>query len=255
MTTTTATPRLPEASSPLRRIAANTAIEVKLLLRRGESFLFSMVLPVLFLVFFSKVDVLPLGEGEPVNRLMPAILTLAVMSSSLVGLAISTGFERKFGVLKRLGLTPLGRSGLIWSKILSVFCIEALQMAVIMLVGALALGWRFQGDPGALVVFLLLGTTAFGGLAMLMAGTLRAEGTLGLANALYVVLLLFGGVTVPLDRLPGPAAVVGSFLPSAALATGVTRALDGTFAGPACLILIGWSVVLILITSRTFRWE
>jgi ABC-2 type transport system permease protein len=255
MTTGAPTLPSPEASSAGRRIAASTLMEVKLLLRRGENFLFSMVLPVLFLVFFTKVDVLPLGDGPKVDRLMPPILTLAIMSSALVGLAISTGFERKFGVLKRFGLTPLGRSGLVWSKILSVLCVEFLQVAVIMLVGALALGWRFHGDVLALAAFLLLGTTAFGGLAMLRAGTLRAEGTLGLANALYVVLLLFGGVAVPLDRLPGPIAAVGGVLPSAALATGVTRALDGDFAGPAGLVLVAWSVVTILITSRTFRWE
>ena len=174
----------------------------------------SIGIPLLVLVFFSLVDVLPVPDGfdEPVDFLTPGVLALAVMSSAMVSLGIGTGFERQYGVLKRLGTTPLGRPRLIAAKITMVLCIEVVQ-AVVLIGAAVLLGWRPSGSDAVLAVpALVLGTAAFAGIGLLMAGTLRGTVTLALANGLYVVLLLLGGMIIPLDELPAPLQSVAELL-------------------------------------------
>ncbi len=244
------------ASSFLRRVSAQTSIETRLVIRRGENLLFTLILPVLFLVLATRVDVVPGTPAERVRSVMPLILTMALMSSALVGLAISTGFERKYLVLKRLGVSPLGRGGLMAAKVASTVLVLVLQVVVLVAVASIALGWRFHGNTPAAIGTMALGTLAFGAMAMALAGTLRAEGTLAVANTVYVVLLLFGGVAVPLEKLPSAVSVVARFLPSAALAGGLEAALlDGAWVGRALVVLGAWAVVMSVLAVRTFEWE
>jgi len=237
-------------------VAAQARVEVALTLRRGESVLLALGIPVLILVFFSVVDVLPIDADEPVQFLAPGVLALAVMSTAMVSLGIATGFERQYGVLKRLGATPLGRPSLLAAKTLAVLAVEVVQAAVLVAV-ALALGWDPGGRVPAALAAALLGTVAFAGLGMLMAGALRAEATLALANGLYLVLLLLGGMVVPLDELPGALGAVARALPAAALA----EAFEGTVGaaasvpGRAWVVLALWAVAAPLVAAWRFRWE
>ena len=175
--------------------------ELVLTLRRGESLLLILGLPLLFLVFFSQVDVLPVGEDEPIEFLAPGIMALAVMSTAMVSLSISTGFERSYGVLKRLGSTPLGRPRLVAAKTAAVVAIELVQFVLLVSVAVL-LGWDASGDWGAALLAVALGTVAFAGLGLVLAGRLRAEVNLAAANGLYLVLLLVSGMAFSLDELP-----------------------------------------------------
>ncbi|MDP8977131.1 MAG: ABC transporter permease, partial [Actinomycetota bacterium] len=210
-----------------RRVGAQARMELVLLARNGESLLVTLGIPVGLLVFFSLVDVLPTGGGSAVDFLVPGILALSVMSTSLVSLAIATGFERSYLVLKRLGASPLRRGELVVAKALSVLAVEVVQVAVVLATGW-ALGWRPASPAwGLAAAALLLGTAAFAGIAMAMAGSLRAVVTLALANGLFVVLLLLGDLVVPLERLPGPLAQVAALLPAAPLAA-LLRAAVGT---------------------------
>jgi ABC-2 type transport system permease protein len=178
------------------------------------------------------------------------------MSSAMVSLGIGTGFDRRFGVLKRLGSTPLGRPGLLVAKTLYVLAIEVIQIAVLLAV-AVAIGWEPSGGLPLAVVFLLVGTIAFAGLGMLMAGTLRAEANLALANGLYLVLLFLGGMAYPLTRLPDAVRTVAELLPAAALAECVRGALEAPMHVRlhAVLVLLAWAVVLPVLAARFFRWE
>ncbi|HEX2064105.1 MAG TPA: ATP-binding cassette domain-containing protein, partial [Acidimicrobiales bacterium] len=178
-------------AAALRRVAAQSRAEVGMTLRRGESLLVTLGVPVVLLGFFSLVDVLPTDTPDPVDFLAPGILALAVMSTAMVSLGIATGFERQYLVLKRLGSTPLRRGELLAAKTATVLVVEALQVALLVPL-ALALGWRPDGSAPLAALAILAGTAAFAGLAMLMAGTLRAEMTLAAANGLYLVLLLLG---------------------------------------------------------------
>jgi ABC-2 type transport system permease protein len=242
----------------LGAVAAQTRVELTLTLRRGESLLLTLGIPVLLLAFFSVVDVLPrpAGVDEPVDFLAPGILALAIMSSAMVSLAIATGFERSYGVLKRLGSTPLGRPALLAAKTGTVLAVEALQVVVLVAVAGL-LGWRPQGSVIFAAAAVLLATVAFAGLGLLMAGTLRGEVTLAAANGLYRVLLLLGGMVFPLDRLPDGLETVAELLPAAAL----TQALDAALSSPATLpaqpwaVLAAWAVVAPALAAWRFRWE
>jgi ABC-2 type transport system permease protein len=238
-------------------VAAQTRVELALTLRRGESVLVTLGIPLLVLVFFSLVDVLPTDVDDPVDFLALGVLALAVMSTAMVSLGIATGFERQYGVLKRLGATPLGRPALLWAKTITVLAVEALQ-AVVLVVVALLLGWDpdLGGVPAA-VAAVALGTVAFAGLGMLMAGTLRGEVTLAVANGLYLVLLLLGGMIVPLDRLPAGLELVAKALPAAALAELLRGALTPGVDSPgwAWAVLVAWAVAAPVAAARLFRWD
>ncbi len=242
----------------MRPFVAQARAEVWMTLRNGESLLLALGIPVLLLAFFSTVGVLPTPAGthHPVDFLAPGILALAIMSTGLVSLAIATGFQRGYGVLKRLGTTPLSRPGLLAAKIVAVLVVEAVQVAVLVPVAA-ALGWRPSGAVAAALAAVLLGTVAFSGLGLLMAGALKPELTLALANGLYLVLLLLGGMVVPLASLPGPLRAMARALPAAALSDALRASIGQgtTVPARAWLVLAAWAVAAPLAAARTFRWE
>ncbi len=231
--------------------------ELSMTLRRGESLLLTVGIPVVLLVFFSVVKVIDTGTDEPVDYLAPSTLALAIMSMAMVGTAIATAFEREYLVLKRLGTTPLGRGRFLGAKVASVVVIEILQIVVLAAVGY-ALGWRPQasGWPAVLAA-LVLGTTAFAGLGLLMAGTLKATVVLAGANGLYIVLLLISGLVVPLSRFPGPLRAVVKLLPSTALAQIIRGALTKGQSMPssAWVVLAVWAAGATVAARQFFRWE
>jgi len=238
-------------------LVSQVRTEVQLVARNGEQLLVTLGIPVLLLVFFSAVDVLPTGTDDPVDFLAPGILALAVMSTAMVSLGIATGFERSYRVLKRLAATPLGRGRLVVAKIVSVALVELAQFAILVAV-ALALGWRPDGSGWPLaVVGVLLGTSAFAGIGLTLAGRLRGELNLAAQNALYLVLLLLGGIVVPFDELPGPLRAVGRALPSGALADVLREALSGAGdrPGTSWAILASWALVAPLVARATFRFQ
>ena len=239
----------------MRALLAQFRTECTLTLRNKESLLLTLGIPVGLLVFFSLVDVLPIDADDPVDVLAPGILALAIMSMAMTGLAIATGFERSYGVLKRLGTTPLGRPRLLAAKIASVVAVEIVQAAVLVPVG-LALGWRPSLSVVPLVGAVVLGTTAFAGLGLLMAGTLRAEITLALANGLYLAFLLLGGFLIPLEEFPDALRTVAELLPAAALTDLVRAGFDGSSGSArAWTVLTAWAVVTPALAARTFRWS
>lgn len=246
---------LPTAAPSARRIGAQLRLELVLTLRRGESVLLTFLIPVLILVFFSLVDVLPTGGEEAVDFLMPSVLALSVMSTAMTGLAIATGFERSTGVLRRLAATPLTRRDLIVAKLASVLVVEALQVVVLVAVGML-LGWNLTAGLLVALAGMVLASIAFAGLGLLMAGTLPALTTLALANAVYLVLLFCGGIVVPLDELPALIRVVARGLPIGALSDVTHGALGpGPIPGAAWMVLGAWALVAPALAAWRFRWD
>ena len=239
----------------MKRVLAQTKVEVLLTLRRGESLLLTLGIPVVLLAFFSTVDILPTGTDEPIDFLAPGVLALAVMSTAMVGLGIATGFERQYGVLKRLGATPLGRPALLAAKTLAILGVEVVQVAVLVAVAA-ALGWEPSGSAVTVVGAMLLATVAFAGLGLLMAGRLRGETVLAAANGLYLVLLLLGGMVIPVAELPAALRAVARALPAAALSDVLHAASTAaSVPGRAWVVLAVWAVAAPLAAAATFRWE
>jgi ABC-2 type transport system permease protein len=247
----------PAAASLVRMVRAQAGLELRMILRNGEQLLLTVVIPVLVLTVFASVQVMDLGSRESrVDFLTPGVFALAVMSTAFTGLAIGTGFERRYGALKRLGATPLPRWALLVSKALAVLAVEVLQ--VVLLSGvAFALGWSPRGSVLAVVVLMVVGTAAFSALGLLMAGTLRAEATLAAANLVYLLFLVSGGIAVPFDRFPAGVRPFLEALPAGALSEGLREVLrDGAGLPWGHVgVLVAWAVLAGALAARTFRWE
>ena len=246
----------------MRPLAAQLRAEVTMIVTNGETVFLTLGIPVVFLLFFSAVHVLPTGTTHPVDFLVPGILALAIMSTAMTALGIGTGFERGYGVLKRLGATPLGRPRLLAAKIMSVVAVELVQAAALVAVGY-ALGWSpgGAGGPGALVGSavgaMVLGTMAFGGTGLILAGTLKPLVNLAVVNGLFVVLLLLGGMLIPLGKLPGWLEGIAEVLPASALADALHATLGSGTAVTArdWVVLALWAVAAPIVAGLTFRWE
>jgi ABC-2 type transport system permease protein len=252
------TPR-PGAAPLPRMVLAQARMETRLLLRNGEQLLLAVVVPLIVLVGgITAARHFDLTfSHSPVDTLTPGVLALAVMSTSFTSLAIATGFERRYGVLKRLGSSPLPRAGLLAGKVGALLVVEVLQFAVIGCV-ALLLGWSPSVTAVGLLGVLataLLGTAAFASLGLFLAGALRAEATLAAANLVYLLLMAGGAVVFPADSY-GSAGTVLGLLPSGALGTGMRTAfLEGGLPVLPLLVLAAWAVVGTVLTARTFAWE
>lgn len=251
------TPR-PGAAPLHRQVVAQARMEAKLMLRNGEQLLLAVVIPVMVLVGGVTAGEhlsLDLESGTPlVDIFTPGVIALAVMSTSFTSLAIATGFERRYGVIKRLGSSPLPRSGLLAGKVLALLLVELLQIIVIGGVGQL-LGWTPK--PGVLGVALaiLLGTAAFASLGLFVAGVLRAEATLAAANLIYLLLMTGGGVVLPLSAY-GAFGDIVRWLPSGALGEAMRIGfIDGGVAWRDLGVLIIWAGLGTVLTARTFKWE
>jgi ABC-2 type transport system permease protein len=238
-----------------RALVAQTRAETLLQLRRGENLIVTLAIPLGILVFFAKIDAISTDFAHPVDFLVPGVLSLAVMAAAMVSLGIATGFERRYGVLKRLGSTPLSRGGLLIAKTATVLGLEILQILLVVVVG-IAIGWDVPAGIVPAVGLLLLGTIAFAGIGMLMAGTLRAEANLAAANGLFLVLLFLGGMAYPLDKLPTALQDFAKALPAAALSETVRSVLSAqAFPTGELAVLVAWAIGAPLLAARYFRWE
>jgi ABC-2 type transport system permease protein len=249
-------PAQSKAAPFLRQVALQTQFELLLTLRRGENILVTLILPVLLLIFFASLNIIPVNSKSAINFLLPGIVAIAIMAAGMVNLGIATAYERYYGVLKRLGSSPLSRSGLLLAKILSILVLEIIQILLLVGVAIGFYGWHSVGSPWFTLLALVLGTTAFSALGLAMAGALRAELTLAGANALFLIFLLLGGGILPLSHLPAPLAALAQLLP----ATILTQALQITMSRATLptlqlIFLALWAVLLVTAAIRTFKWE
>jgi ABC-2 type transport system permease protein len=243
----------------VRAVLAQARLETRLLLRSSESLLITLGIPLGVLVFFSIVDVLPTGDTDAVTFLVPGVLALSATATGLVASAIQTAYERKSGALKLLGATPLGRPGFVVAKLASVLAILLVQTGLVMGLGLGLLGWRPDGGvtgvlaavPAVLLVGLVMTV-----LGLVLAGTLTAELTTAVSNALFLVLLLLGGVAVDQAVLPDALAAVGVATPLGAGVLVLRALLDGTVGAASGLLpLAGWGALGSVVAVRSFRWE
>jgi ABC-2 type transport system permease protein len=242
-----------QPASLVRVVTTQAVAEARLTVRRGESLLAMVVLPAAALWVLGSL----VSGGRSVAALLPGVLALALVASGLVNLAIATGYERGYGVLKRLGGSPLGRDGLLAAKLAVVGSIALLQ--VVALIGlATTMGWQPGPGSSALAVLgaLLVGSATFASIGVLLAGTLRPEATLVVANVLFLVALVLGGVLVPVPDLPAPLETVARLSPVGALAEAFRAALGFGGDDPASLVVVAiWGIAAAVAAIHTFRWE
>lgn len=240
----------------MRRLRAQTKIELLLAFRRRENVLVSMIFPAAMLAFFSFIPILPVPTLDPMAFLLPGTLTLAIVAVGMVANGISTGFDRAYLVLKRLGSTPLGRPNLVVAKAIAVGGVEVVSAAVLAGV-ALVIGWEpAQLRWGHLLVGMVLGTATFGSAGVFLAGRLKAETNLAVANALFLALILVGGVLVPVVSLPAGLASISRLLPTLPLSDLIASGLGFDVASSASIVKLGgWAAGTTALAALTFRWE
>lgn len=248
---------LGSAPAPLlRRIVLQGKYETITMLRNGEQLILAVVLPLLAMVGLTVTPLLDGFGASRINVAVPGILALCAMSTAFTGQGISTGFDRRYGVLRFLSTTPLGRTGLIAGKVLAVLAVLALQVLVVTAV-ALVLGW--QPDPLGWVpglALLVLGAAAFTALGLLVAGTVRPEATLAITNLLWILLGALGGIVIPAERLPALLESIVQFLPSGALGQAMREAfLSGTVSPVPVLVLLLWTAIAGGAATRWFKWN
>jgi ABC-2 type transport system permease protein len=237
-----------------RMLAAQTATETKLALRHGEQVLLTLLIPIVLEIGLTLLDVVPMPDPR-VDSVTPRMFALAIMSSAFSGQAIALGFDRRYGVLKRLAATALPRWLLVAGRVLSAVAIVVVQLVVLGVIAAI-LGWTPEpAGVGWGVLLVVLGTLAFGALGVLLGGSVRAEITLAVANLVWFVLLLGGGIVVPVDSLPGGLAGAVMLLPSGALAEGLHTALvtGGPPGWVPFVVLAVWAAVASSVATRTTR--
>lgn len=245
--------------APLARaIVQLTTMELRMAARRAENVLVTIIVPAAVLVFFTAINVAPQAERPLVVFLLPGAVALAILATSLVNLGIATAYERSYGVLKRLGGAPVDRSTIVVAKLATVGIIELAQFALLVTIATTILGWRPDTPivPWLVGAGFVLGTTAFAGLGLALAGALRAEATLAIANALFLVFLLLGGIVLPVDHLPGILADVAALLPAGALSAVLRAGLGAGGEALAPLVVLGaWAIASAIAAVRLFRWE
>ena len=254
-----ATAGTPLGSAPaplLRRILLQGKYETVTMIRNGEQLILAIILPLLALVGLTVTPLLDGLGSSRINIAVPGILALCAMSTAFTGQGIATGFDRRYGVLRFLSTTPLGRAGLILGKVLAVLAVLLLQVLVVAAV-ALPLGWR-PSAPGLLpgLLLLVLGAAAFTALGLLVAGTVRPEATLAITNLLWILLGALGGIVIPAERLPALAQAIVHFLPSGALGQALRDAfLHGSVNLAAVFVLLLWTAIAGAAATRWFKWN
>jgi ABC-2 type transport system permease protein len=246
----------PRAAPWTSAFLAQFKVELKLMLRQGENLLVILILPILLLVLFTSARIFPAGSVKPVEFLLPGILSLAVMSTGMVTLGISTAYQRYYRVLKRLGGSPLPRSALAAAKAATVLVVEVVQVVLLVAIAHFGLGWSTHGSLGLAVLILLVGAVGFAGFGLTLAGAVRAELTLGGANGLYILFLILGGVVLPVSHLPSIVQPLAHVLPATALSSSLRAVLEGAAPSAGNLALLGgWTAAAALGAGLWFRWE
>jgi ABC-2 type transport system permease protein len=237
-----------------RMVLVHARTEAMLTLRNSEQVLLTLLIPLALLVGLSLLTVFSVPEPR-IDSITPRIFTLAVLSSAFTGQAIALGFDRRYGVLKRLAATALPRWMLVFGRVLAGLAVVVLQLLVLGVV-ALVLGWSpALGGLSWAVLLVVIGTCCFGALGVLLGGALKAEIVLALANIVWFVLLLAGGIVLPASSMPGAMGDVVTLLPSGALAEGMRMALvDGAVPGwQVFAVLIVWGAGAGMLATRTTR--
>jgi ABC-2 type transport system permease protein len=221
----------------MKRSIAHARWEVGLLLTNGEQVLLSLIIPTGLVLLLR--DLAPVAAAS-------------VIATMFTSLAIGTGFERRSGALRFLGTTPLTRVQLLVGKLLAQGVVLGLSL-VLAFIAAAFIGVLPDLEPaGALVwvVAIVLASWAFAAWALALAGWIRAEATLAVANALFLVLI---ATAIPdPDELSSPLRELVLALPSGALSQALRHPEHSLIAFG---VLIVWGVLGTVFAARRFRWS
>ena len=236
------------SSTTLKNSINLTKSDLKIALRRSESLLVTVVVPIFALISASQTD-------GGVKKYLPFVILLTVMGTSLLSIGISTGFDRRYRVLVRLGTTPLGKLGTVLSKILYVFVLETVLLLIVSGVGV-AIG--FRPDIKSLLIFPLcwLASISFTSIALIIASNLKAETNLGVQNLVYFLFIIGGSLAFVSKSSNKVVHDLTRLIPSTALHS-LLRYTTGleSFSLISFISLIVLACLLSFIAIKTFKFD
>ena len=211
--------------------------------RNGEQLLLIAGIPLVVLVVLTQTTLVADTDAP-----LTVVAAMIVLGSGFTSPAITIAFDRRYGNYAFLGTTPLPRSSIIGGTLASIAVSAALAVIVVIAVGSIMGIPVTAAQVVHIIAAVLLGLAAVVPWAFVLGGTARSETVLVVANGIFIVATLFGGVLVPIDALPFGAAL--QWFPPAAI---VGLGADGSQL--SALILIAWSALGAAVAVRTFRWR
>jgi ABC-2 type transport system permease protein len=239
----------------IRRLYIQTKWEFFLNARNSEQALLLVLIPIVILFVLTKTAIIG-GENTEVFAAFATVVTVSTFAAGFTSLAIATAFERRSETLVFLGTTSLTRVEVVLAKSLGSFLL-AIFAGLFTLIAALILGWNPTLSTLLLPFWMMLGVVSVSGFAYLLAGTLRAEAVLAIANGIFVLVLMFGGVIFTFSET---ITNVLEFLPPLALKNVIEFSVAPTNGGDtnvikAMCVLIAWGAAGHILASRFFKWR
>ncbi len=234
--------------------------------RDPASVFFTVVLPLIFLFLF--VSIFGNGtvnvDGQEVRGatyFVPGILALAIVSATVVNLAITCSILRERGILKRLRATPMPSWVFTGGKALTATAVVVGMTALVAVVGRLVYDVELPTTtlPGLLLT-LAVATPSLCALGLALTAAIPTEQAApAVTNAIVLPLYFVSGVFVPDDQLPSAMRTLAEVFPVKHLFEALVAAFDPTTTGPGIqwgnlAVLAAWGVVGAAVASRTFRW-
>jgi ABC-2 type transport system permease protein len=232
-------------------------LERRMFWRNPSAAFFNFLLPLLFLGFFGAILH---GHRHDLDRLVPGIAGMSVMSTTFTALAYNIVFLRENGVLKRIRGTPLPALSYFGGVALNAVTNTALQIAIIVVSGKLFFGLSWPSDWGELVVFVVAGVVCFAALGVAFAHVIpNFESTAAYVNAVFLPVIFISGVFYDVKKVPTFLRDIAEALPLKHVIDGLSGAMvRGTGLGSnlSALGVIGlWGAFGIYFAVRGFQWE
>jgi ABC-2 type transport system permease protein len=232
-------------------------LERRMFWRNPSAAFFNFALPLLFL---AGGGVILAGDQHNLNRLVPSIAGMSVMSTTFTALAYNIVFLRERGVLKRIHGTPLPTISYVGGVAANALTNTVIQLAIVILAGraVFGIGWPQHWDE--LIVFVLVGVVSLASLGVAFAHAIpNFESTAAYVNAVFLPIVfvsfyVFDSTSAPeflrtiAEALPLEPLIVGL---SGAMVTGKTLAdnLD------ALAVIACWGLLGCYFAVRGFSWE
>ena len=225
--------------------------------RNPSAAFFNFLLPLLFLGFFGAILH---GNQHDLNRLVPGIAGMSVMSTTFTALAYNVVYLRERGVLKRIRGTPLPSISYFGGVAANAVTNTALQIAIITLSGKLFFGVDWPRDWAELVVFVVVGVISFAALGVAFAHVIpNFESTAAYVNAVFLPVIFISGVFYDVKHVPTFLRDIAQALPLKHLIDGLSGAMvTGSGLGShlsALAVIALWGACGLVFAVRGFSWE
>jgi ABC-2 type transport system permease protein len=222
----------------------------RMLFRRNPSAaFFNFVLPLVLLLLVASVFA---DEHDELEILIPGIAGMSVMATTFTALAFNMTFLREQGILKRIHGMPIRPRDYLGGVIGSAVINAVVQVVLVFAIGKLAYGVDLPDEPGAVLVYAVVGVASFAALGVAFSHAIPNFDAAGAyTNAVFLPVIFISGVFYSSDELPTALEVIGNALPLKHVIDG----LAGDGFGAGLTVVAAWGALGAILAVRYFRWD